>query len=429
MNGLRRAPLLWFLELQRVVYSMGGQDTFENTLFRLQTPNGLLLVLVYVDDLLVAAESPTEGEAFLQKLQNIWRIKLTGRIPALKRGVLQFLGRTIYRERDGESTLSLGVSEAYMAGIIDSWHEKLKPNETPPKLEEIYKDREKQGEDTPLTAEGEARYRRVLGQLAWAALSRADLCFSVSYLARFQSKPSGAAEACLRALLRWLLTRLHRVQIMPSPEGSPSVGPRSVVGFCDASWNVASVSGGVLMFEGCCIKVFSRKQECPALSSAEAELCAMTENSKELVSLGMLLESILDGIPLTILGTPQCTTGTYQLVLRNDATAAISISSMEGLLRRVRHIELRAKYIQMLVKKKRLLLEHIPGLQNPSDGLTKSFKFREMLINLEKEVGLVPGLDTNGLSWIRTFQRRLQLLVEEGEMMSSLLDGSAAPEF
>ena len=29
-------------------------------------------------------------------------------------------------------------------------------------------------------------------------------------------------------------------------------------------------------------------------------------NSKELVSLGMLLESILDGIPLTILGTPQC---------------------------------------------------------------------------------------------------------------------------
>ena len=99
-------------------------------------------------------------------------------------------------------------------------------------------------------------------------------------------------------------------------------------------------------------------------------------------------------------GAPQCTTGTYQLVLRNDATAAISISSMEGLLRRVRHIELRAKsakYIQMLVKKKRLLLEHIPGRQNPSDGLTRSFKTRDKLINLEREVGLVPGLDTNSL--------------------------------
>ena len=413
MNGLRRAPLLWFLELQRTVYEMGGQDTFESTLFRISTKKGFILVLVYVDDLLIASRDEKEGADFLQKLMGIWKIKLTGKIPALKRGVLQFLGRTIYRERDGESSLSLGVSEAYMVGIIDNWHEKLKPNETPPKLEEIYKDREKQGDDQPLTAEGEARYRRVLGQLAWAALSRADLCFSVSYLARFQSKPTGAAEACLRAMLRWLLTRLHRVQTMPSPEGSPSVGPRTVVGFCDASWNVASVSGGVLMFQGCCIKVFSRKQECPALSSAEAELCAMTENSKELVSLAMLLESIIDGIPLTILGTPECTTGTYQLLLRNDATAAISISSMEGLLRRVRHIELRARYIQMLVKRRRLILEHIPGLENPSDGLTKSFKTRDMLINLEREVGLVYGLDTNSFSWIKSFLNQLQS--EEGE--------------
>ena len=46
---------------------------FENTLFRLQTPNGVLLVLVYVDDLLVAAESQQEGDAFLQQLQNIWK--------------------------------------------------------------------------------------------------------------------------------------------------------------------------------------------------------------------------------------------------------------------------------------------------------------------------------------------------------------------
>ena len=142
----------------------------------------------------------------------------------------------------------------------------------------------------------------------------------------------------------------------------------------------------------------------------------MTENSKELVSLAMLLESIIDGIPLTILGTPECTTGTYQLLLRNDATAAISISSMEGLLRplrRLRHIELRARYIQMLVKRRRLILEHIPGLENPSDGLAKSFKTREMLINLEREVGLVYGLDTNSFSWIKSFLNQLQS--EEGE--------------
>ena len=163
------------------------------------------LVLVYVDDLLIASCDEKEGADFLQKLMGIWKFNRIGKISPLKRGLLQFLGRTSYRDRDGESSLILGVSEAYMVGIIDNWHEKLKSNEAPPKLEEIFKDREKQGDDSFLTAEGEARYRRVLGQLAWAALSRADLCFSGSYLARFQSKPKGAAEACLRAMLRWFL--------------------------------------------------------------------------------------------------------------------------------------------------------------------------------------------------------------------------------
>eukprot|EP00435_Cladocopium_sp_Y103_P024829 s4463_g6.t1 len=95
----------------------------------------------------------------------IWKLKLTGKIPALKKGVLQFLGRTIYRERDRESSLSLGVSEACMVGIMDSWHEKLKPTEVLLKLEDLVKSKEKEGE-VALTQEGEVRYRRVLGQLA-----------------------------------------------------------------------------------------------------------------------------------------------------------------------------------------------------------------------------------------------------------------------
>eukprot|EP00435_Cladocopium_sp_Y103_P007090 s2679_g2.t1 len=273
-----------------------------------------------------------------------------------------------------------------MVGIMDSWHEKLKPTEVPPKLEDLAKSKEKEG-DVALTQEGEARYRRVPGQLAWAALSRADLCFYVSFLARFQSKPTGASEACLRAvlrLLRWLLTRLHRVQVMPSPEGAPPGEPCMLIGYCDASWNVASVSGGVLVYRGCCVKVFLRKQEVPALSSAEAELSSLVENSKELIAVALLLQTIMEGIELDELGTLLRTTGTYAQILKNDAQAAISIAQMEGLLRRVRHIELRAKFIQFLVKRRRLVLEHLPGLNNPSDGLTKSFKTLTMLIHLEK---------------------------------------------
>ena len=94
---------MWFLELQRTTYSLGGDETFESTLFRISTSAGdFILALVYVDDLLIASRDPESGEAFLKKLQDIWKIKRTGHIPAKKKGLLEFLGRTIYRLHDGE---------------------------------------------------------------------------------------------------------------------------------------------------------------------------------------------------------------------------------------------------------------------------------------------------------------------------------------
>jgi hypothetical protein len=51
-----------------------------------------------------------------------------------------------------------------------------------------------------------------------------------------------------------------------------------------------------------------------------------------------------------------------------------------------------------------------------------------MLVNLEREVGLVQGLDTNSWSWLRTFLNRLQS--EEGEnLMCVGLASSELSEF
>ena len=153
MNGLRRAPLLWFYQLQRTVYSLGGEDTFESTLFRLSTKRGLVLILVYVDDLLIAAQDQEEGEAFLSKLQAIWKMKVTGRIPCRKKGALEFLGRTIYRSKDGESALYFGVNRQYMTSIFESWGESVKIGGTGimPKLEDLHKEAVKKFGEEPLT--------------------------------------------------------------------------------------------------------------------------------------------------------------------------------------------------------------------------------------------------------------------------------------
>ena len=70
MNGSRRAPLLWFYQLQRTVYALGGEDTFESTLFRISTKQGLILILVYVDDLWLLHKTRKREKTFLP---NSWR--------------------------------------------------------------------------------------------------------------------------------------------------------------------------------------------------------------------------------------------------------------------------------------------------------------------------------------------------------------------
>ena len=415
MNGLRRAPLLWFYQLQRTVYSLGGEDTFESTLFRLSTKRGRVLILVYVDDLLIAAQDQEEGEAFLSKLQAIWKMKVTGRIPCRKKGALEFLGRTIYRSKDGESALYFGVNRQYMTSIFESWGESVKIGGTGimPKLEDLHKEAVKKFGEEPLTGAAEQRYRRVLGQLAWAALSRADLSFPISFLSRFQAKPNPAAEHCMRTFLKWLSMHLHFAQRMPATQ-CPYVGePKEVISFCDASWGLDSVSGAIIIYKGCCIKFFSRKQEVPALSSAEAEIISIVETAKEMVSIGMLLQTVIQGIPLDPLGMPQQTIGEMGLRMFNDAKAAISMGKMDGLLRRVRHLELRVKYCQHLHKTRKLSITHWKGEENPSDGLTKSLRPLSLWTNLVEAVGLVPGPTDQGSNWIRNY---LNLIQQESDL-------------
>ena len=69
-----------------------------------------------------------------------------------------------------------------------------------------------------------------------------------------------------------------------------------------------------------------------------------------MVSIGMLLQTVIQGIPLDPLGMPQQTIGEMGLRMFNDAKAAISMGKMDGLLRRVRHLELRVNIVNICTK-------------------------------------------------------------------------------
>ncbi|CAE7217587.1 unnamed protein product [Symbiodinium sp. CCMP2592] len=339
----------------------------------------LTLVLVYVDDLIIFSQNSKIAKELYAQLAKIYKMKQTGILEPGKKGQLEFLGRIIVRVTDAGPVL-FGLKPGYLKSLGEEFG--ISGKGVKPVLGNLEREYRKKEPGGSISTESYERYRRVLGKLMWASLTLPHLAYPVGFLGRFQSDPDSQAEACLRRVVRWVMALPEYLQRF-SAFGWVDQSFESetlLSGYVDASWNVCSVSGAIVLWHGMMIKCFSRKQSVTALSSAEAELAALTEAAKEAVYLSLLLETLLQGLPAG-------DTGSYPIYLSSDSEAALSISKMKGLLRRVRHLELRHRYLQELVQSERLRLTFIQGCLNPSDGLTKSPE-EAMLQHLLEACGL-----------------------------------------
>ena len=141
----------------------------------------------------------------------------------------------------------------------------------------------------------------------------------------------------------------------------------------------------------------------------------MVEACKELSSIGCLLDTLKNGIPLDALKTQH---HSLKMELFTDAQSAQSITALYGLLRRVKHVELRFAFLQHLVQQKRLKVHFVRGLDNPADALTKSAKTTPMLDHLCAEAGLVQ-LTNTGAAVIQAV-REVDVSAADGGGLDSL---------
>ena len=223
-----------------------------------------------------------------------------------------------------EYGLLLGLPEGYFSSVYESYGIK-KGTTTPPDLRKILDDAlEKPECQKPLTAEAASRYRSAVGKISWGGQTRIDLTYFISVLSRGQSTPLVVHETCLRAFLRCLMSVDHLKQLMGAEECSGRVEA-----FVDSNWapernnDRRSLSGCVILVDGFPIKAFTRQQSSVAMSSAEAELVAITEGAKEAVGVVSLIQHIW-GAFRTCQEPP---------AIFSDSQAAINIGSMHGLLR------------------------------------------------------------------------------------------------
>ena len=261
-----------------------------------------------------------------------------------------------------------------MQDVLEEYKlENAKGLPTPPCLRDLLdKSLDEASLQVPLTPEAAARYRRALGKLSWLSATRGDLVYYISVLARGQSSPLEVHEWAMRAVLRYLKTGVHYFQVFPRQRHIHML----LRAYVDASWGSErsverrSISGGCLMLGKACIKSWARLQQSVALSSAESELYALVEGSREALGARCAVGHIL-GHEGEIVPHIYC-----------DSEAAVNISKMEG-LRKLRHIDIRACFIQTEVQAGAIKVFSVKGTENPADIFTKNLDLNSTLKHMQ----------------------------------------------
>ena len=127
----------------------------------------------------------------------------------------------------------------------------------------------------------------------------------------------------------------------------------------DSSVGRHSITGCLIFIGGALIHWVSHKQKTIAHSSAEAELVAMST-------------TVHDTLWVVCLSAP--TRVGFLITLLADNKSLILIANSEGLLRRIKHIEIQDLYVRSAWEKGIVNIEFVPGESNIADIMTKSVR-------------------------------------------------------
>ena len=218
-------------------------------------------------------------------------------------------------------------------------------------------------------------YRSIVGALLYLAMgSRPDIGFSIGVLCRAMGKPSQALLDHAYGLLEYCHQTRHYGLTY-------SVGALKLSGLSDASWEtVNSTSGRCFTLGSAVISWASKKQECVALSTCEAEIVAASDAARELVWLRRLLDEL--GI---------CAASEGPSPLGVDNKAARDIAYNPELHSKTKHILRRHFYVRDMVEQMEITVPYVPTDKNDADFFTKVLdpktfeKFRTKIMNLKPE--------------------------------------------
>ena len=214
------------------------------------------------------------------------------------------------------------------------------------------------GEGQTMLGPDEAKsFRSITARINFLAQDRADIQYACKCVCSRMASPRESDWLKLKRIGRYLKGKPRMVQKFMFIAGDGIVR-----GYCDSDWagdrsNMKSTSGGVILIGGSVVKTWSTSQSVIALSSAEAELYAITKMAIQ-----------------TLAVIAQCKDFRLEAKgeIRTDSSAAMGIAFRQGLGGKARHIKVQYLWIQEGLRHKEFSLEKVGGEYNVADILTKN---------------------------------------------------------
>ena len=352
LYGLKQSPRQWnhrfdeFMKKQGFVQSENDQCVY----FKGNELKERVYLLLYVDDMLVAAKDMSKIQKLKDSLKTEFEMKDLGK-------ATRILGMDIMRDR------KLGIlklsQEKYLRQVIRNFNmEGAKAVVTPTSSQFKLKKLTEKEQKAEAEYMDKIPYSSAVGSLMYAMIgSRPDLGYAICLISRYMAQPGRGHWEAVKWVFKYLTGALDISLTFTKQDQF------DIVGYSDSDYSAdldgrRSVSAYVFQVGGNTVSWRSTLQSVVALSTTEAEYMALTEAAKE----GKWLLKICDELGFKF--------SSFKLFC--DSQSAVCLAKNAVYHFRTKHMDTKYNFIRDKVREGLVDLQKVHTTLNASDFLTKS---------------------------------------------------------
>ena len=342
LYGLHQSPKLFYNHLKKIFTSIEFSHIDSDfCVFKGYRNGERLIIMVYVDDLIIAGKNARDIEEILLGIEKHVRLD--------RRNGELFLGLKITRNIE-KGTIALSVPALIKNCLIDLNLQDCNAVDTP--MDVNFDVNKWTGERINVL------YRMYVGKLGWIVICRPDIQAAVAKLQRFAENPSPEQWQGVIRVFKYLKGTINHGLVFGLYPNAPIINSYSDSDWAGDQDSRKSVTGGLVYVFGSLVVSISKRQKNITKSSAEAEYGAVSTVASNVIWIRMILNQ-LDYTQLE--PTP----------LYCDNNTAISMTQTGCQSIRVRHVDVALKYGREGHEDGILNITKVHTDRNPADVMTK----------------------------------------------------------